>query len=67
MGMRESDHESVRILIARTPVPRIPDLLRAHLDHSVRYVGAYEYMSMSTGTDKRINEVCVILLLCLAA
>ena len=56
MCVRETDHESVGILVARAPVPCIADLLRSHLDHSVRDIRSDKDMSMSAGSDKRINE-----------
>ena len=58
--VRETDDGRVRDVIARCPVPFLRDAGRTELYQSVRHIGTYEHVSMTSRTDVWVNVLCQI-------
>ena len=50
MGVRETYHGVVAVVITGTPVPILRDAGRSQLYHSERHAGSHENMAMSSGS-----------------
>ena len=58
VGVRETDHGRVAVVVAGTPVPFLWNACRSELDESERNVGSYEHMAVAAGPDLRIDISC---------
>ena len=57
VGVGEADDDAVRVVIPRTPVPALVDVLRAGLNGAERNGGAHEDMAVAARTDIGI-DIC---------
>ena len=55
MSMRETNQNTVGIMISRTPVPAFMDIVGAELHHAVWNTRSDKYVSVKTGADIRID------------
>ena len=46
--MAETNNHTVAIMVARTPIPTLVNILRTYLDRTERHVRTHEHMAMLT-------------------
>ena len=57
MSMRESYHCRIALMVAGSPVPFFRNARRSELDHAERHIGPDKDMTVTAGTDFRIDEL----------
>ena len=58
--MAETDDHTVAIMVARTPIPTLVNVLRTYLNRTERHVRTHEHMAMLTRSDVGIDKLGII-------